>query len=75
MKRYGRLASIVMKRLLSNRAAMKVIGNVAARTCARQLNNRVENSHQPFRRLCQVNQIHSEISVNCRWLLYEISMA
>ena len=26
-------------------------------------------------RLCQVNRIHSEISVNCRWLLYAISMA
>ena len=24
---------------------------------------------------CQVNRIHSEISANCRWLLYEISMA
>ena len=26
-------------------------------------------------RLCQVNRIHSEISANCRWLLYAISMA
>ena len=25
--------------------------------------------------LCQVNRIHSEISANCRWLLYAISMA
>ena len=25
--------------------------------------------------LCQVNRIHSEISVNCRWPLYAISMA
>ena len=25
--------------------------------------------------LCQVNWIHSKISVNCRWLLYAISMA
>ena len=25
--------------------------------------------------LCQVNRIHSEISVNCQWLLYAISMA
>ena len=25
--------------------------------------------------LCQVNRIHSEISVNCRWLRYAISMA
>ena len=27
------------------------------------------------RRLCQVNWIHSKISVNCRWLFYVISMA
>ena len=26
-------------------------------------------------RLCQVNRFHSEIPVNCRWLLYAISMA
>ena len=24
---------------------------------------------------CQVNQIHSETSINCRWLFYAISMA
>jgi putative transposase len=29
---------------------MKVIGNAANRTCGRWLNNRAENSHQPFRR-------------------------
>ena len=29
----------------------------------------------PTRGLCQVNRIHSEISVNCRWLLYAISVA
>ena len=28
-----------------------------------------------FTGLCQVNRIHSEISANCRWLLYAISMA
>ena len=28
-----------------------------------------------LRGLCQVNRIHSEISVNCRWLRYAISMA
>jgi hypothetical protein len=32
------------------RAAMKVIGNAAAQECGRWLNNRAENSHQPFRR-------------------------
>jgi putative transposase len=50
MKRYGRPASIVTDRLRSYRAAMNVIGNAADQTCGRWLNNRVENSHQPFRR-------------------------
>ncbi len=50
MKRYGRPASIVTDRLPLYRAAMHVIGNAAAQTCGRWLNNRAENSHQPFRR-------------------------
>ena len=50
MKRYGRPASIVTDGLPSYRAAMTVIGNAAARTCGSWLNNRAENSHQPFRR-------------------------
>ena len=50
MKRYGRPASIVTDGLPSYRAAMTVIGNAAAQTCGRWLNNRAENSHQPFRR-------------------------
>ena len=43
-------ASIVTDRLRSYRAALQVIGNAAAQTCGRWLNNRAENSHQPFRR-------------------------
>ena len=50
MKRYGRPASIVTDRLRSYRAAINVIGNAADQTCGRWLNNRAENSHQPFRR-------------------------
>jgi putative transposase len=50
MKRYGRPCSIVTDRLRSYGAAMKVIGNVANQECGRWLNNRAENSHQPFRR-------------------------
>ena len=51
MKRYGRPASIVTDRLKSYRAAMKVIGNEGCQeTAGRWLNNRAENSHQPFRR-------------------------
>ena len=47
---YGRPASIVTDGLTSYRAAMTVIGNAAARAGGRWLNNRAENSHQPFRR-------------------------
>ena len=50
MKHYGRPATVVTDGLPSYRAAMTVIGNAAARTCGRWLNNRAENSHQPFRR-------------------------
>ena len=50
MKRYGRPAPVVMDGLRSYRAAMNTIGNAAARTCGRRLNNRAENSHRPFRR-------------------------
>jgi len=50
MKRYGRPRSIVTDRLGSYGAAMKVIGNTTSQECGRWLNNRAENSHQPFRR-------------------------
>ena len=50
MKRYGRPEAIVTDRLRSYRAAMKEIGNEARQVIGRWLNNRAENSHQPFRR-------------------------
>lgn len=50
MKRYGQPKVIVTDRLRSYRAAMDVIGNSADQECSRWLNNRAENSHQPFRR-------------------------
>jgi len=50
MKRYGRPRSIITDRLRSYRAAMKAIGNAADQEVGRGLNNRAENSHQPFRR-------------------------
>ena len=50
MKRYCRPRTIVTDRLRSYRAAMKVIGNSGNQSCGRWLNNRAENSHQPFRR-------------------------
>ncbi len=50
MKRYGRPEVVVTDRLRSYRAAMKIIGNAARQETGRWLNNRAENSHQPFRR-------------------------
>jgi putative transposase len=50
MKRYGCPEVIVTDRLRLYRAAMKVIGNSDRQECGRWLNNRAENSHQPFRR-------------------------
>ena len=50
MKRVGRPSSIVTDRLRSYQAAMKVLGNPGRQECRRWLNNRAENSHQPFRR-------------------------
>ena len=50
MKRYGQPRMIVTDRLRSYWAAMNVIGNAADQGCGRWLNNRAENSHQPFRR-------------------------
>jgi putative transposase len=50
MKRYGRPRAIVTDRLRSYGAAMKDIGVERRQVCGRWLNNRAENSHQPFRR-------------------------
>ena len=50
MKRYGRPRSMVTERLQSYRTAMNVVGNATNQECGRWLNNRAEDSHQPFRR-------------------------
>ncbi len=50
MKRYGRPEVIVTDRLRSYRAAMREISNEIRQETGRWLNNRAENSHQPFRR-------------------------
>ena len=50
MKRYGCPKVVVTDRLRSYRAAMEVIGNAERQKTGRWLNNRAENSHQPFRR-------------------------
>ena len=50
MKRYGGPRVIVTDRLRSYGAAMKVTGVEDRQICGQWLNNRAENSHQPFRR-------------------------
>ena len=50
MKRYGRPQAVVTDRLSPYRAAMKELGIERRQVCGRWLNNRAENSHQPFRR-------------------------
>ena len=50
MKRYGNPEVVVTDRLASYRSAMKVIGNERRQEVGRHMNNRVENSHLPFRR-------------------------
>ena len=50
LKRYGRPKAIVTDRRRSYSAAMREISYEARQEAGRWLNNRAENSHQPFRR-------------------------
>jgi putative transposase len=50
LKRHGSPAAITTDGLRSYRAAMKDLGNEAKQEIGRWANNRVENSHLPFRR-------------------------
>ena len=50
MKRHGRPKAIVTDGLRSYTAALKELGATGAQETGRLLNNRAENSHQPFRR-------------------------
>jgi len=50
MKKYGAPRSIVTDGLRAYSAAMKEIGNAERHEVGGRLNNRAENSHQPFRR-------------------------
>ena len=56
MKRYGNPHVIVTDKLRSYGAAMKVIGNADKQETGPWLNNRGENSHQPFRRRARAMQ-------------------
>jgi putative transposase len=50
MRRYGQPRKIVTDGLCSYSAAMKELGNADWHEVGGRLNNRAENSHQPFRR-------------------------
>jgi putative transposase len=50
MKKYGRPRTFVTDRLRAYSAVMKEIGVADRHEVGRRLNNRAENSHQPFRR-------------------------
>ena len=50
LKRHGRPKAIVTDGLRSYGAALKTIGGTERQEVGRWLNNRAENSHQPFRR-------------------------
>ncbi len=50
MKRHGKPKTIVTDRLRYYGDAMKEIGDADLQETGRWLNNRAENSHQPFRR-------------------------
>ena len=50
LRRHGSAEAIVTDRLASYGAALKALGAIDKREIRRWLNNRAENSHQPFRR-------------------------
>ncbi|WP_137703286.1 IS6 family transposase [Marimonas lutisalis] len=50
MRRYGQPEVLVTDRFASYKAALREIGCKDRQECGRWLNNRVENSHLPFRR-------------------------
>ena len=71
MKNYGQPKVVVTDKLRSYRAAMKVIENADRQETGRCLNNRVENSHLPFRRqeramlrFRKTQTLHKSVSVH-----------
>src|SRR5271165_4443083 len=67
VKRYGRPRKIVTDGLCSYPAAMKEIGNADRHEVGRRLNNRAENSHQPFRRRERAMQRFRSMKTPCRY--------
>ncbi len=83
LRRYGRPSTIVSDRLRSYGAALKDLGRGDDRETGRWLNNRAENSHQPFRRreramlrfrrmrtLQKFAAVHAEPHRVCRRLIF-----
>ena len=62
MKKFGRPRKIVTDGLRAYSAAMKEVGKAGCHEVGRRLNNRVENSHQPFRRRERAMQRFRSIS-------------
>jgi len=56
MKRHGTAKTITTDGLRSYRAAMKDLGCEEKQEVGRWANNRVENAHQPFRRMKTLQQ-------------------
>ncbi len=50
MKRHGKAEEVVTDRFASYKAALREMGSLEKQSTGRWLNNRVENSHLPFRR-------------------------
>ncbi len=50
VKRYGKAKTVVTDRFASYQAALRELGATEKQQTGRWLNNRVENSHLPFRR-------------------------
>jgi putative transposase len=59
MKRHGTAKTITTDELRSYRAAMKDLGCEEKQEVGRWANNRMENSHQPFRRMKTLQQFAS----------------
>jgi DDE domain len=67
MKKYGRSQTIVTDGLCSYPAAMKELGIAGRHKVGRRLNNRAENSHQPFRHAAvSEHEDPAEIRLNTR---------
>jgi hypothetical protein len=62
MKKFGRPRSAVTDGLCSYTVAMKEIGNANRHEVGRRLNNRAENSRQPFRRERAAVSKHEDIA-------------